>query len=534
MANIKIGKYTVENLTSGMYEDSKIIYREYIQNAADQIDYAMKNSLFTEQLEVNIIIDTKHRNIYIKDNATGISKSVVASSLANIADSKKIQGEDKGFRGIGRLGGLAYCNKLRFITTAKGENKKTIMTWDANELNKILNDPAIDDDAIKILEKIIDYGEDTCDSEEHFFEVQLLGINKENHDLLDVEEIKKYISLNAPVPFKSNFIYRNEIYNYLKQNNYPIDEYKIYVNDEEVFKPYTTTLLTNIAGQPKKYDDIYGVRFKKFYNDNNELLAWMWYGISRFEKQIPFPLNITAGIRIRQQNIQIGNERTLVPRFKQSRGNLYYIGEVHVVHKQLLPNSRRDYFNENAVRNELEVELERFFCSTLHALYNDASDARSAYKREIKLIEKESLLEKKQGRFVDDTEEEKLKGDVENTKKEKEKYDRKLERLWQKSSNNKVLGFVLKHIEENHKKKLEENGCSKEESTNIKSEQGEPKKKNKKKYLVDELTSIPNKQKKLISRIYAVIKNNLPPKQSEELIVKIQEELKNGKKNSFN
>ena len=30
----KIGKNVLENLTRGMYEDSRVIYREYIQNAA--------------------------------------------------------------------------------------------------------------------------------------------------------------------------------------------------------------------------------------------------------------------------------------------------------------------------------------------------------------------------------------------------------------------------------------------------------------------------------------------------------------------
>ena len=34
------GANILENLTTGMYQDSKVIYREYIQNACDQIDKA--------------------------------------------------------------------------------------------------------------------------------------------------------------------------------------------------------------------------------------------------------------------------------------------------------------------------------------------------------------------------------------------------------------------------------------------------------------------------------------------------------------
>lgn len=36
-----IGKDVIESLTLSMYDDSKFIYREYIQNSADQIDKAI-------------------------------------------------------------------------------------------------------------------------------------------------------------------------------------------------------------------------------------------------------------------------------------------------------------------------------------------------------------------------------------------------------------------------------------------------------------------------------------------------------------
>lgn len=91
MGEIKIGKNAIENLTRGMYEDSKIIYREYIQNAADQIDYAIKNKLFEEELCIDIKIDKFGRNIIIKDNATGIKSDMVETSLAYVADSDKIK-----------------------------------------------------------------------------------------------------------------------------------------------------------------------------------------------------------------------------------------------------------------------------------------------------------------------------------------------------------------------------------------------------------------------------------------------------------
>lgn len=41
MDRIVIGKHTLESLTSGMYSDPYVVYREYIQNATDSIDEAV-------------------------------------------------------------------------------------------------------------------------------------------------------------------------------------------------------------------------------------------------------------------------------------------------------------------------------------------------------------------------------------------------------------------------------------------------------------------------------------------------------------
>ena len=136
----KIGKDVIESLTLGMYEDCRFIYREYIQNAADQVDKAIDYSLLEKgEEEIHVIIDPEQRTIRIEDNATGIRENEVVPILRNIAHSTKKRGVDKGFRGIGRLGGLGYCSKLIFETSFAGEPVKSIMTWDADLLKFIIN-----------------------------------------------------------------------------------------------------------------------------------------------------------------------------------------------------------------------------------------------------------------------------------------------------------------------------------------------------------------------------------------------------------
>lgn len=78
----KIGKNVLENLTQAMYSDSRITYREYIQNATDQIDIARKNNSFPdEELKIEITIDKKNRNVFIEDNANGVPHDEVAKRL---------------------------------------------------------------------------------------------------------------------------------------------------------------------------------------------------------------------------------------------------------------------------------------------------------------------------------------------------------------------------------------------------------------------------------------------------------------------
>ncbi len=202
----KIGKNVLENLTLSMYEDSRIIYREYIQNAADQIDKALASNAFpNEDLEITINIDEINRRITIADNANGIPKAEVEQRLADVADSKKIQGEDKGFRGIGRLGGLAYCRELRFVTSYAGESEQTTMIWDAARLNEIINDRANNDVAEKVLTQIISYRHEPCDASAHFFRVELIDIKPSNSALLDEETVRDYISEVVPLDFDKRF-----------------------------------------------------------------------------------------------------------------------------------------------------------------------------------------------------------------------------------------------------------------------------------------------------------------------------------------
>lgn len=540
MENVEIGKtgkMTIENLTEGMYEDARIIFREYIQNSADQIDLSQRDEIFgSEKLKIDITIDSLNGDIEIFDNATGIKSEEVAELLGNIAYSSKIRGESKGFRGIGRLGGLAYCDTLCFTTTYLGEHIMTTMKWEAKKLRKLLADSSYKEEVAHLIQSVTSLTYTECDPMDHFFKVELLSIRNENSDLLDIKKVREYIAFNAPVRFESKFLYKSDIKEYIQEKGYKTNEYEISVNDETINKKYSTVLheKNESGGKPKMYDEITGIEFQEFKNKEDEMLAWMWYGISRFERQIPYPTNQFAGIRLRQHNIQIGDEQTLRKFHKEARGYLYFVGEVHAVHPELTPNGRRDYFNESETRVELESALDVFFKETLSQVYRRASDVKLAHKAEEDLLKLEK--EKQNKKFVNHQEQEDFVKKLESAQNKAEEGKRKLERINEKFSGNEVFEKVFSNIEKNHQQKIEkEKLIVKKEISPVmipKKKEKDESKKSSSIFLVDELTQLNKKDRKLVSRIYAVIKSNLSPGQSTELIEKIQEDLKNGKKDS--
>ena len=92
MEEFQFGANILENLTTGMYRNPLILYREYIQNSCDSIDKAVAKGLYPsiEQGKIEIWLNTDTRTIEIEDNGTGIPEKDFARVLGNIADSDKM------------------------------------------------------------------------------------------------------------------------------------------------------------------------------------------------------------------------------------------------------------------------------------------------------------------------------------------------------------------------------------------------------------------------------------------------------------
>lgn len=346
---VKVGKYTLESLTTGMYSDPKIVYREYIQNSVDSLENAVSLGLIESQsMRIDIVVNDEESYISIRDNGTGIPSDIAAKTLMDVGSSKKRNSNNRGFRGIGRLGGMSYCDTLVFTTSAENEDVKTIVAFDCKKLRKLLIPGEYEDMSLSaVLEEITTVETLPEKNEKHYLCVEMKEVSGFS-DLLDIEAAKSYISQVAPLPYQSrHFIYASQLKDFLKDNGYSIEEFPIFVGENEtdlepVYKPNKSRFRSDRG--KKTVDDITNmVYFDVTVDGQQYALGWYgncgWHGFLS-DKEI-------SGFRVRKGNILIGDNKTMNSIFKEARFNGWTQGEIFIVTDKLIPNARRDDFEQN-------------------------------------------------------------------------------------------------------------------------------------------------------------------------------------------
>ncbi len=352
-----VGKYTLESLTNGMYSSPMDLYREYIQNAVDSIDDAVRSGVVEKAVSrIDISVDTAASTISIRDNGGGIGTANAARLLVDIGNSKKSRATSRGFRGIGRLAGLGYCDSLSFVTSAAGEAVKSVISFDAKHLKKLLIPGTNDDDSIyDVIDMVVAKQTLPEKANVHYFEVVLSGVSLQN-ELTTYDALKDYLTQNIPLPFHPDFHWGRTILSKVEINGYKVPEYNVFLhyNDrtEQLYKPYRDII---VSDRVKRLDDnIHDIQLKVL-GPTEAPLAILWYASTNFYGTI---IDSTVkGLRIRQGNILIGNNTTCAQFFKEERFNGWVIGEVHILHDGLIANSRRDNFEQNEPYFQLSDEI---------------------------------------------------------------------------------------------------------------------------------------------------------------------------------
>ena len=380
------------------------------------------------------------------------------------------------------------------------------MTWDAKMLRKIFNDEKVTIDAAALISIITDYSFDNLENTNaHYFRVTMENVT--NEVLLDVQQVRDYLSMVAPVPFANFFTHKNKIYQTAKEKNITIDEYNVYVNTDQLFKGYKNYMYKNNAILEKA--TIIDVNFIET-EYNNKLLYWGWYGVSDEMKQIPDE-NKERGFRLRKSNIQIGLETTLDKYHQEKLGNRYFIGEIYAINKELIPNGRRDFFIDNDECEKLKASLKKMFAD-LKKFYYDFS-----YKNtDIEVLQKfDDLSEKLNNNLLNQETKEDVLSELKSIEKKVAVAKKRLPKL-AKKHDGQVLGNIIKEAGYDFK---ENDGQNQQEEKQKYTEF------NTQKIIVNK-KSLSSAEEVLLQKVYAIIRKNLIKATAEELIQKIDEEVR--------
>ena len=295
---------------------------------------------------------------------------------------------------------------------------------------------------------------------------------------------------------------------HLKNNHY-----EIFINGKKIYRPYSTFIKANA-------DEIKDVQTDLIRTSDGKIVAWIWFGISCFKGTMRGKnYGGLVGLRLRQFNIQIGDEHTLDKFFREQRGNGYFIGEVHAVDGGLIPNARRDYFVENDALKNFKQALKHYIEWNLDKLYRTGSEINSAFNRINKFSELQNQYDRKKSEgFTSKKEQETLELELETGDSEKtilKIVDRAEQN--EQSPLKKMVRLIQQEHDQEPNQPLRQAELESED---------EPKKKTRAKLLVDELSNLKKSERKLVSLIYDIIRDNMGADISEALIRNIHAELK--------
>lgn len=351
----KVGAFVLETLTTGMYVEPLDTVREFIQNSTDSIRRAESRGLLRPgEGRIQVMLDPTGRSMRIRDNGEGIPAQEVVHRLINVGMSAKRIEYDAGFRGIGRLAAVAYCDTLVFETSYAGEARVSKVSWDCLSIRRAVS-PSLRE--VEELAEVLDRNTriETTEGEpgSHYFEVRLEDIDpRVAARFLSWQEVEQYLAQVAPVPFDAQrFIFAPKITEWAAQRGIRIPCVTVTIKqsgglERQVFKPYKGRYRT----ARKNYDvEIRDVEF--FPEDAGPGSPfWLWYGKSELLGMIAE--RDAAGFRFRRHNIALGGPERVAELFREIAGsnerfNAYYIGEVHVLSERAIPNARRDGFESN-------------------------------------------------------------------------------------------------------------------------------------------------------------------------------------------
>jgi len=383
-------------LSEDLYPRKLEIIREYIQNASDALDdFRPVAEVVEDHWEPVIKISIQGHSLLIFDTGTGMDAEDIPK-LKRIAYSEKMLGEEAGYKGIGRLAGIAVADKLKISSTSYGDPKLHLFEFRAGDMREEISKNkrlGIQEPATLVINRHTSITTTDVDKESHYTLVEIRDIRDSCLDILEVDKLKEYIADIAPVEFApdTEFQYGSLISQKLREHVPDYSPKAIYLATPtgerlRIYKPYINqmTLATPNFIEVQHPDR------------PQELMAYCWYAtkgrdmlgrirpagkIFSVDGTDPEAKHRLAGLVYKLFGFSIG-DRTLPQRtlwtVTLTRAQ-WFTGEIHLVDKTVLPTTDRSNFVENDSREKLYRQASAAISYKLNKEAQQISDDRQAF-----------------------------------------------------------------------------------------------------------------------------------------------------------
>lgn len=381
--SVMIGSYTFESLSTGMYEDPLHCVREYVQNSFDAIRSARADGVLPADaglVAISISGTSKRPTLTVEDDGIGIPATLAVSTLISIGASNKRSNLNAGFRGIGRLAGVAYCTTLRFTTTVKGETTATVVEFDCGRMRGFMKPSAETQDIRAVIQACVTARELTAQADVHGTKVEMIGLTGIGIEFAEIGKLVPYLRQVCPTDFSDRFTFADRIRSFADGMGHPIPV----VDVETRYKREKTQIL-------KAYDDVTPTAKSRSTIANVETvgsseLGWFgWIGKSNFKGELTD--GNVAGVRFRVKNIQIDGSdlieslaSELTVGGTEGRLQRYAVGEVYITNPGVVPNARRDGFEDGQAWRLIRADIKAKVAKRVIMLIREASTSRPKIK----------------------------------------------------------------------------------------------------------------------------------------------------------
>lgn len=314
--NGNVGAGILNIITESLYDKPIVVFREYVQNSVDSFQ-KLESTVSSDKLFSKIWLE--NNNLYFLDNGIGISKNEFYKKMIKIADSEKKRVENIGYKGIGRLSGLPYCDRLYFVNICSYKNdifqkylidgvrykqmKSQLSDYDFDDLMKEIGTykEVVSGDELLEIKSIVGLYKDMFVNQDTGFLVVLENIGKVLKQTIMGDDFYKELGWLLPVKFKDELLNSDlqqlfrDLTEPLPQTNIiPAKAYNIYFNNVVIERPISRDMLRDYTCKTSLK---YAIGFHSFYQDR--------IAITRG--------NEFSGIKLYLDNILLCDESELIP-----------------------------------------------------------------------------------------------------------------------------------------------------------------------------------------------------------------------------